>query len=867
MDWIVIRGARQHNLKNVNLALPRNQFIVITGVSGSGKSTLAFDTIFAEGQRRYLEALSTHTRQFLQRLDVPKVDAVEGLSPAIAVGQAGLTRNPRSTVGTLTEIHDYLRLLYAHLGAFHCPTCGSPVRAHTIPQMVVEINDRWSAGSRLMILGPVGILREGELPRTLSKFRRDGFARVRLDDRVYDLDPPPLVHRRNHYKTEVVVDRLILGPDKTKRLADALELASKMGRGLVGVARVDGEEERFSESFTCLSCGRQMPEPTPGLFSFNHPSGACPSCRGLGYLDEGSGRESAFALKAAFADALGPAEEAPPTPLHQQFSGTKSICPHCGGSRLNDIARSVRLGELPLQELCRLPVAALGQWLRDLPLTPSQSRIAEEPIAEILHRLGSFEELGLAYLTLERSAITLSGGEMQRLRLAHQISTPLSGVLYVLDEPSIGLHPRDHQRLLHILQQLRDKGNTLIVVEHDRETILQADFVVDMGPGAGVQGGEVIFSGLPEDLIHHPTSLTGSYLSGQKSITIPKRRKLFEQGAITLVGARGNNLKGITVSFPLACMTCVTGVSGSGKTTLVMHTLYHSLTRHLYRSRIQPAPCDRLENADAFRKVILVDQMPLGRSSHSTPATYSGAFSAIRELFAHLPEAKARGYGSKRFSFNIKGGRCESCRGEGTSNIDMFFLPDVSVTCPDCEGRRYNRETLHIRFKGHSIADILEMTVTEAFGLFGNIPAIAHKLGVMIQVGLGYLHLGQSATTLSGGEAQRVKLAVELSRKNPAATLYILDEPTTGLHFDDIQRLLHLLSRLVDQGHTVIMIEHHPDVIKTADYVVDLGPEGGYEGGHLVAAGAPEQIAGNEISHTGRFLRQILEQSTGVGTQ
>jgi excinuclease ABC subunit A len=836
MEYIVIRGARQHNLKNITVAIPRNRFTVITGVSGSGKSTLAFDTIFAEGQRRYLEALSTRTRQFLQRLDAPKVDVVQGLSPAIAVGQVTLLPNPRSTVGTLTEINDFLRLLYAYLGVFHCPTCRSPVRAHTIPQMVREIKDLWPSGSRLLILGPVGDFGEGELPKMLNKIRRDGFARVRLEDRIYDLDPPPLIPRRSHYPIEVVVDRLIVGPDKEKRLADALELASTIGRGLVGVSSVAGEQKRFSETLMCLSCGIQMPEPAPGLFSFNHPLGACPFCKGLGFPDHGSDAFSSI-----------------------------SLCPHCEGTRLNDVARFVHLGDRPIQEVCRIPIAALGRWFQDLPLTAAQRPIAEEPIAEILQRLKSLTELGLGYLTLERSANTLSGGEMQRLRLAQHISTPLSGVLYVLDEPSIGLHPRDHQRLLDILQQLRKQGNTLIVVEHDRETIRQADFVVDMGPGAGLQGGEVIFAGTPAALVRHPTSLTGFYLSGQKSIATPKRRAVFSQGSITVVRASGHNLKAITVSFPLACVTCVTGVSGSGKTTLVMHTLYRTLMNHLHQSQIQPAPCDRLENANAFRKVILVDQAPLGRSSHSTPATYTGAFSAIRALFARLPEARARGYGAKRFSFNIKGGRCESCKGEGVRNIDMFFLPDIALTCSDCEGRRYHRETLQIHFKGHSIADILEMTVTEAFGLFANIPVVAHKLKVLIEVGLGYLHLGQSATTLSGGEAQRVKLALELSRKNPGVSLYILDEPTTGLHFDDIQRLLHVLQRLVDQGHTVIMIEHHPDVIRTADYVVDLGPDGGDQGGYLVAAGTPEEIAAIEGSHTGRFLRKILEQSAEAG--
>ena len=644
MNYIVIRGARQHNLKDVSVTLPRNRFIVITGVSGSGKSTLAFDTIFAEGQRRYLEALSTRARRFLQRLDAPKVDAVEGLSPAIAVGQGNLTRNPRSTVGTLTEIHDFLRLLYARLGALYCPTCGLPVRAYTIPQMVQEITDLWPAESRLMIFGPVGVIEERQLPKNISRFRREGFARIRLENKIYDLDPPPLIPRRTHYRMDVVVDRIILSADKTKRLTDALELASKVGGGLVAVAQVAGEEKLFSESFKCLSCGRQMPELSPSLFSFNHPLGACPSCKGLGY--------------------------------------TETLCPHCHGSRLNEVARSVRLGKLAIQDVCRLATADLGPWLRGLPLNGAQNQIAASPIKEILQRLRSLEQLGLAYLTVERSAISLSGGEMQRLRLAHQLSAPLSGILYVLDEPSIGLHPRDHQRLLNILRELRDKGNTLIVVEHDRETILQADFVVDMGPGAGIHGGEVVFAGSPEALSHHPTSLTGSYLSGRKSIPIPNRRKPFAQGSITLVGASGHNLKGITVPFPLGCMSCVTGVSGSGKTTLVIQTLYHALARHLYDSKIRPVQFDRLENAEAFRKVILVDQTPLGRTPRSTPATYSGAFSSIRELFAQLPEAKIRGYGPKRFSFNTKGGRCESCKGEGIQSIEMFFLPNISVTCP-----------------------------------------------------------------------------------------------------------------------------------------------------------------------------------------
>lgn len=860
MDCIVIRGARQHNLKNINVTFPRNQFVVITGVSGSGKSTLAFDTIFAEGQRRYLEALSTRARQFLQRLDAPKVDAIEGLSPAIAVGQGSQTLSPRSTVGTLTEIYDFLRLLYARLGTFYCPTCRIPVRAHTIPQMVREIEERWPPGIRLLILGPVGMVREKDLPEVIGRLRRDGFARIRLEGKIFDLDPLPLIPRRARYQAEVVVDRLVLDPKRTKRLTDALELAAKVGRGLVGALEVAGEEKLFSESLNCLSCGREMPEPVPSLFSFNHPLGACPSCRGLGFQRLNLEKRSPLdATQSTIHDAVG--EKA--GLLHFMasdpgFFETAPVCPRCEGSRLNEVARSVRLGGTTIEDLCKLSVSDLRQWFLALSLPSNERQLAGEAITAILHRLSSLEQLGLAYLTLERPVFTLAGGEMQRVRLAQQISAPLSGVLYVLDEPSVGLHPRDHQKLLDTLRRLRDEGNTLVVVEHDKNTILQADYVIDMGPGAGTQGGQVIFSGSPQELLRCPSSLTGSYLSGRKNVPIPKRRKPFVQGSLALVNASGHNLKGITVEFPIGCMTCVTGVSGSGKTTLLVHTLYRALARHLHQSKTRPAPFDCLDNADAFGKVVLVDQSPLGRTSHSTPATYSGVFSAVRELFARLPEARMRGYGAKRFSFNIKGGRCESCKGEGVQKIEMFFLPDVSVTCLDCQGRRYNHETLQVQFKGCSIADILQKTVTEALGLFANIPTIAHRLEVLSEVGLGYLQLGQAATTLSAGEAQRVKLAVELARKNPAATLYLLDEPTTGLHSEDIQKLLHVLQRLSDQGHTVIMIEHHPDVIKTADYVIDLGPEGGEKGGCLVATGTPEEIAGAAASYTGRYLRQTL---------
>lgn len=858
MDHIVIRGARQHNLKNVDVAFPRNQFIVITGVSGSGKSTLAFDTLFAEGQRRYLEALSTRSRQFLQRLDAPEVDAVEGLSPAIAVSQGLQVPSPRSTVGTLTEISDFLRVLYARLGTCYCPSCGMPVKAHTIPQMVQELMEDWPTGSRVLILGPTGIIPEKNLPATLSRFRRDGFARIRIEGRVFELDPAPLIPRCARYKVEVVVDRLILGPDRIRRLTDALELACRIGNGTAGVILLEGKEKSFSESLKCLRCGRQMPEPSPSLFSFNHPLGACPACKGLGCHDsryDGSRKIPADTAVIA-AD--------PPTRAGRRRMGqNETICPHCHGSRLNEVARAVRLGGRALPEIGRLPLTALRPWLEQLPLEPARKQLARQACTEILNRLISLEDLGLAYLTLDRSAMTLAGGEMQRVRLAHQLSNPLSGILYVLDEPSVGLHPRDHQQLLANLRQLRDRGNTLVVVEHRRDTIQQADHIIDMGPGAGTLGGEVIYAGPPVGLLQHPSSLTGAYLSGRKSISPSRRRQPFARGTLSLYGARGHNLKGITAHFPLGCLSCVTGVSGSGKTTLVIHTLYRALARQLYHSTRTPAPFDGLDHAEAFGKVILVDQMPFGRTRRSTPATYAGIFSAIRDLFAQLPEAKMRGYGAKRFSFNTKGGRCEACKGEGVQQIEMYFLPDVAVTCPECNGRRYHGETLEVHFKGHSISDVLQMTIAEAFGLFANIPGLAHRLEVMMEVGLGYLQLGQAGSTLSAGEAQRLKLAVELSRRNPTATLYLLDEPTTGLHFDDIQRLLHVLQGLADQGHTVIMIEHHPEVIRSADYVIDLGPEGGDEGGQVVAAGTPEEIAREEASYTGRFLRQVMKNFAG----
>ena len=860
MGEIVIRGARQHNLKSINLIIPRNRFVVITGVSGSGKSSLAFDTLFAEGHRRYVEALSSFARQFLQRLDPPEVDEITGLSPAIAIEQKGLPRNPRSTVGTLTEVHDYLRLLYARLSSLYCPQCQRPITAHTIPRMVEEINNTWPAGSRVLILAPMGRRSAKELINSLKKLRREGFVRVRLDGEVYELDPMPVVARRPDYQLEVVVDRLVLSGGASQRLSDSLEVACRLGGGEVAVARLGGEERRFSEAFRCAACGLEFCEPNPSLFSFHHPTGMCPTCKGLGYASlqlepaEGSRKRKSLGAKGC--------EEAESQQDHlpaEAMDDEELVeCPDCAGTRLNPMARAWRLGGKGIHEVSRMPMDAFENWLSNLELGIVEAEVAARPRQEIVGRLDTLRKLGLSYLTLDRSARTLSGGEAQRIRLATQVGNPLSGVLYVLDEPSIGLHPRDHDKLLKLLLRLRDDGNSVLVVEHDRQTILQADWIVDMGPGAGLAGGEVIFCGPAHELIDHPSSLTGLYLSDRRVISTPPRRPAFRHGALEIKGATGNNLKRIDVRFPLQCLSCITGVSGSGKSTLVMDTVYKTLARKLYRSKAAPAPCVSLQASYEIRRLVLIDQSPLGRTPRSTPATYTGLFTLIRQLFARVPEARARGYEAGRFSFNAKGGRCEACKGEGLQSIEMYFLPDVYVTCPVCRGSRFQQETLEIRFKGCSIADVLGMNTAEAMNLFENVPAIRRKLEMLQEVGLGYLLLGQPATTLSGGEAQRVKLAAELAGKSTGQTLYILDEPTTGLHFDDIGRLLHLLQRLVDLGNTVLIIEHHLDVIKTADYVVDLGPEGGEQGGRVVACGTPEEIAANEQSVTGRYLRSVL---------
>ncbi len=847
-DRISIHGARQHNLKNIDLEIPRDRLVVITGVSGSGKSSLAFDTLFAEGQRRYIEALSTYARQMIGRLNAPLVDEIDGLSPAIAIEQKGLPHNPRSTVGTLTEVHDYLRLLFARLGTIFCPNCDLPVRPWSVREILADLPHAFPAGSRLLVLAPIGEIAEKDLPRTIKSLRRDGFARIRTAGNIYELDPLPLLPRRAAHRIEVVVDRLVLDEERRRRLTDSLELALRIGKGAAGFATPGGEERFYSESPRCASCGYTAPELTPSLFSFHHPSGMCPECKGLGYAGEEEDQRDT-------GESVAEADEQEIPRLRADFP----VCQACSGTRLNAAARSVRLEGLTIDRVSAMTPSAIAQWLGGFDLDEAREQIAERPRKEILNRLKSLEELGLPYLTLDRAANTLSGGEVQRVRLAHQISSTLSGVLYVLDEPSIGLHPRDHQKLLEILVRLRDAGNSLVVVEHDRETILQSNYLIDMGPGAGAQGGEVVFAGSVRKIGDCPESLTGQYLSGKRKIPVPKRRRKAGRGFLRVTGATGHNLKNVSAAFPYGCMTCVTGVSGSGKSTLVLDTLYLALARKLYHVETRPAPFDTLENADQVRKVVLVDQSALGRTPRSTPATYTGILSLIRQLFARVPEARARGYSAARFSFNAKGGRCEQCRGEGLQRIEMIFLPDIYVTCPACEGTRYNRETLDILYRGHSIASVLDMTVYEAAGFFENFRAIRSKLDMLIEVGMGYIRLGQPATTLSGGEAQRIKLAAELSRRGQGQALYVLDEPTTGLHFEDVQKLLHVLRKLVDQENTVIVIEHHPDVIKSADYLIDLGPEGGEAGGQIVAEGTPEEVARSKVSHTAPYLKRALE--------
>ncbi|MEW6771288.1 MAG: excinuclease ABC subunit UvrA [Bacillota bacterium] len=932
-DAIIVRGARVHNLKNITVTIPRNRLTVITGLSGSGKSSLAFDTIYAEGQRRYVESLSAYARQFLGQMDKPDVDSIEGLSPAISIDQKSASHNPRSTVGTVTEIYDYLRLLYARVGQPHCPQCGIPIQQQAVSQMV----DRVLAlpeGTRVFILAPVVRGKKGEHSRIFEEARRQGFVRVRVNGTVRELgDEEIRLDKNKKHTIEVVVDRLVLKPEVSFRLADSFETALKLADGLAVAAVVDGPELLFSSKFACPECGVSLPELSPRLFSFNSPYGACPACTGLGallevdpelvvdprksleegavagwsyysgqfYLLESLARHYGFSTAVPYArlapehqqiilygtgaervrfvyrdlggrrrEYAAPFEGVIPY-LARRYRETSSdyikgeieqmmrprLCSTCQGARLRPEALAVKVGGRAVNEVTALSVAEAARFFEGLELGPREQLIARQILKEIKARLGFLVNVGLDYLSLDRAANTLSGGEAQRIRLATQIGSGLMGVIYILDEPSIGLHPRDQGRLLAMLKRLRDLGNTVIVVEHDAETILSADHVIDIGPGAGAHGGTVVAEGPPAEIMRHPASLTGQYLSGRKIIPIRPRRRP-DGRWLKVLGASAHNLKAIDVGFPVGLFTCVTGVSGSGKSTLVNDILYRALARELHGARELPGAHTGLDGVEYIDKVINVDQAPIGRTPRSNPATYTGVFTDIRELFALLPEARVRGYKPGRFSFNVAGGRCEACRGDGIVKIEMHFLPDVYVPCEVCKGRRYNRETLEVKFRGKSIADVLDLTVDEALVFFEAFPKIYRRLKTLQDVGLGYIKLGQPATTLSGGEAQRVKLAAELSRRATGRTLYILDEPTTGLHFADVARLLDVLHRLVDAGNTVVVIEHNLDVVKTADYIIDLGPEGGALGGTVVAAGTPEEVAGVAHSYTGRYMRRVL---------
>jgi excinuclease ABC subunit A len=921
-DRIVIRGAREHNLKGLDLEIPRDQLVVITGLSGSGKSSLAFDTIYAEGQRRYVESLSAYARQFLEQMEKPEVDSIEGLSPAISIEQKTTSKNPRSTVGTVTEIYDYLRVLFARIGIPHCPSCGRPIAAQTVQQMVDRVLGL-PAGTRLLVLAPVVRGRKGEYKKLFFDLGRQGYSRVRVNGVVRDLGADIDLDRHRKHTIEVVVDRLVVRDTLGSRLSDSLETALKLADGVVQVDPVDGGEPLlFSERLACAECGISLPEIAPRMFSFNSPYGACETCSGIGTrweidperlvpnprrsLKDGAlaawaGRETVyfrqtlailakrhrFALDTAweklrksvrdvvlFGEKDGGFEGVVAV-LERRYRDTESEearreiehfmaerpCPACGGSRLRRESLGMRIAGRSIAEVVRLTIKDAARFFGELHLSERETVIARRVLKEIRERLGFLRDVGLDYLTLDRPSATLSGGEGQRIRLATQIGSSLVGVLYILDEPSIGLHQRDNRRLLETLKRLRDLGNTVLVVEHDEETIRSADFVIDLGPGAGELGGHLVAIGTPGEILANEASLTGRYLSGALAISVPGERRAGSGAALIIHNPREHNLRGERVRIPLGTFTCVTGVSGSGKSTLVNDILYRALAQMLHRAQDRPGAHDRIEGAQHLDKVVDIDQSPIGRTPRSNPATYTGVFTFIRALFARTPDARMRGFQPGRFSFNVKGGRCEACQGDGLVKIEMHFLPDVYVTCEVCKGQRYNRETLDIRYKGQSIADVLNMTVREALGFFDAVPAIRSKLQTLDDVGLDYIRLGQSATTLSGGEAQRVKLATELSRRATGRTLYILDEPTTGLHFADIQKLLEVLNRLVDQGNTVVIIEHNLDVIKTADWVIDLGPEGGDEGGRVVAVGTPEDVADQaERSYTGQFLQPALRK-------
>ncbi len=828
---IVIKGAREHNLKNIDVEIPRDKLVVITGLSGSGKSSLAFDTIYAEGQRRYVESLSAYARQFLEQMGKPDVDSIEGLSPAISIEQKSTSHNPRSTVGTVTEIYDYLRLLFARVGHPYCFQCGEEIAAQTVQQMVDAIGSL-TEGVKFQILAPIVRGRKGEYRKELLEMRKAGYVRARVDGKIVDLGEEISLDKQKKHTIEIIVDRLVMkaGDALMRRLADSVETSVKLTGGLVGVLTEDGQTKLYSDRLACIKCGVSYPEVTPRVFSFNSPHGACPACDGIGYaVSPGCPEEEDFTL-------LEP-------------------CSVCHGTRLRPESLSIKLAKQSIAEVTSLSVRAAADFFHSLKFSDRELVIAHRILKEIRERLGFLVNVGLDYLTLDRAAATLSGGEGQRIRLATQIGSGLVGVLYILDEPSIGLHQRDNRRLLQTLLRLRDLGNTVVVVEHDAETMQAADYILDMGPGAGSQGGHVIAQGTPQQVMGDPNSLTGQYLRGIQTVSVPQRQRK-ARGTLFVVGAQKHNLKNVTARIPLGLFTCVTGVSGSGKSTLVLEVLFHSLSQLLYHKKPKIDGCKDLRGVDALDKVIDIDQSPIGRTPRSNPATYTGLFGFIRDLYSNLPESRVRGYKPGRYSFNVKGGRCEACQGDGLIKIEMHFLPDVYVTCEVCKGQRYNRETLEILHKGKSIADVLNMTVDDALEFFEHIPLIKTKLQTLHDVGLHYVKLGQSATTLSGGEAQRVKLSRELSKRATGRTMYILDEPTTGLHFADVQRLLDVLDRLVEAGNTVLVIEHNLDVIKNADWIIDLGPEGGDRGGEIVAEGPPKEIAKSKRSYTGQVLKE-----------
>ena len=933
---IIIKGAREHNLKNIDIAIPRDKLVVITGLSGSGKSSLAFDTIYAEGQRRYVESLSAYARQFLGLMEKPDVDYIEGLSPAISIEQKTTAKNPRSTVGTVTEIYDYLRLLFSRIGTPYCYNCGKQIERQTVQQIVDNIL-KIPKGTRIQILAPIVRGRKGEYKDVFAEAKRDGYVRVRVDGETHDLESEISLDKKKKHNIEIIVDRLVVNPEIQSRLTDSVETALNLANGILLVDVVGERELLFSENFACIDCGISYEELAPRMFSFNSPYGACPTCNGLGTKMEidpdlivpdpskslaegaitawgqlkegwyitiargvvesygfdiytpyqdlseeckhalmfGTPDEIAFDYESRSGSHTGTFRtkwEGVVGNLERRYHQTDSQyirewiegfmnvinCPECHGARLRKEALAVRIDDKTIQDVTSMSIKDSVHLFNNIELTERQQHIAHQILKEIRERLGFLKNVGLDYLTLDRNAGTLSGGEAQRIRLATQIGSQLVGVLYILDEPSIGLHQRDNSRLISTLMRLRDLGNTVVVVEHDQETIEQADYLIDLGPGAGETGGYVVAAGAPNEVAQVPESITGDYLAGRRSIPLPQSRRGGNGNSLYLKGATGNNLKKVDLDIPLGTFVCVTGVSGSGKSTLINETLFRALHKHFYRAKQSPLPYGSMQGLEHIDKVIDIDQSPIGRTPRSNPATYTGLFTPIRDLFSQLPESKIHGYKPGRFSFNVKGGRCEACEGDGILKIEMHFLPDVYVTCEVCKGKRYNRETLEVKYKGKSIADVLDMTVSQALEFFKKIPAINRKLQTLYDVGLGYIKLGQQATTLSGGEAQRVKLATELSKRSTGKTLYILDEPTTGLHFEDTKMLLNVLNRLVDSGNTVIVIEHHLDVIKTADYIVDLGPEGGDEGGRIIATGTPEEIAAVSESYTGQFLKREL---------